>query len=184
MFQPPLQLERSFFTKLQVEADPRHRAEASKADLRAEPIIGALDDERRRWQVELDIAVGPEVDALPPPYRLHLHLIGIFTFFQKGRTEEEEAGILRVTGVSILYSQARELLLMLTSRGAWGPFQLPTVSFVDTELQRHGPEETQALREPAATYRAGARRKVSRPAEGAREAAGARRRVRTRADKA
>lgn len=158
MQQAPLQLERSFFTSLEVEADPQHKLGESRVNLTADPMIGVLDDDPGRWQIDLDIKVRPEPGATPPPYRIHLHVIGAFAFPGRDRTEEEKAGILAATGVSILYSQAREFLLMLTSRGPWGPFQLPTVSFVDTRLQHQESEETPVVREPAATYKVGARR--------------------------
>ena len=157
MFQPPLQLERSFFTKLQVEADPRHKAGESRVSMKAEPALSVLDDTASRWQIDLDIAVGPEAGAPPPPYRIHLHLIGLFTFHDESRKEEEKARILAVTGVSILYSQAREMLLMLTSRGPWGPFQLRTVSFVDARPQPQEVDGVPAVREPAGEYQAAPR---------------------------
>lgn len=152
MQQAPLQLERSFFTSIEVEADPQHKPGESRVNLTADPRIGVLDDDAGRWQVDLDIKVRPEPGATPPPYRIHLHAIGAFDFPGKDRSEEEKAGILAVTGVSILYSQAREFLLMLTSRGPWGPFQLPTVSFVDARSEAQEADASLAVREPAAGY--------------------------------
>ncbi len=51
----------------------------------------------------------------------------------EGLAKEEAVKLAGITGSSILYSAAREHLLMVTGRMMWGPFQLPTIRFPSPE---------------------------------------------------
>jgi len=126
-----LQLERSFFTAVDVAAIPDHKPGQAQVTVNTEQTLGVLTPDASRWQLALDIQVGSPQGGAALPYRIHLHTIGVFAFPEAGVEEAEKARVLAVTGASILYSQAREFALILTSRGPWGPFQLPTVSFLD-----------------------------------------------------
>lgn len=161
MLQTPLQLERSFIPIVEVLADPEHKRGEAQVNLKVEQGMSALDQEASRWQVDLDISVGAEPGSGAPPYRVHLHVVGVFSFAAPEIAEQERARIVGVTGASILYSQARELLLMMTSRGPWGAFQLPTVSFVDSSLAAHRTEAALAVRDPGPE--SGAERPPAKP---------------------
>jgi len=149
MFTPSLQLERSFFTQVEIEADPKHVLGQGQVEVTTTQALGPAAEKGSLWVVELDLSVAGKERSSAPPYRIHLHSVGTFSFPRTAMADVEKAHLLAVTGVSILYSQAREYILMLTARGPWGPFQLPTVSFIDNEPDR---EERSALgvREPAA----------------------------------
>ncbi|MDR9770472.1 hypothetical protein [Acetomicrobium sp.] len=45
-----------------------------------------------------------------------------------------------VTGASILYSSAREMLAYISSRGPWGTCKLPTISFIPEIREPRGPD--------------------------------------------
>lgn len=140
MLTTSLQLERSFFTAIQVEADRKHMLGQGEVEVRTSQTFGQATQDGSRWAVELDLTVAGKPNSTPPPYHIHLHSVGNFTFAKTDLGQADKARLLAVTGVSILYSQAREYLLVLTARGPWGPFQLPTVSFVDARPA----QETQA----------------------------------------
>ena len=48
-----------------------------------------------------------------------------------------------MNGSSILYSSAREYLLLITSRAPWGQLKLPTMSFADLTVQAARVEQGQ-----------------------------------------
>ena len=47
--------------------------------------------------------------------------------------KEKVMDLLKITGASILYSAAREFLLITTSRLPWKPVMLPTISFAQVK---------------------------------------------------
>ena len=161
MLKPMLQLERSFFTEVDIAAIPEHKPGKAQVAVRAEQTLGVLTPDASRWQLDLSIEVISPQGAAALPYRIHLHSIGIFTFPDPATAEAEKARVLAVTGASILYSQAREFALILTSRGPWGPFQLPTVSFLDTVPTKSGPPAS-SVSEPAPAAHS-ARRTAAKP---------------------
>jgi preprotein translocase subunit SecB len=168
MLAPQLQLERSFFTHVEVVADQRHQLGQREVEVTTSQTLGPASEDGARWIVELGISVAGKENSPAPPYRINLHSVGTFTFANAGMPDVEKACLLRVTGVSILYSQAREYLLMLTARGPWGPLQLPTVSFIDN-VPSNEAQPPQQVREPATDYKM---RKQLRTTAKPREASG------------
>ncbi len=152
MLTPQLQLERSFFTQVEIAADPQHQPGRTELEVKTTRTMGPACQDGSRWLVELGISVAGKENLPKPPYRINLHSVGTFTFANAGLQDAEKARLLAVTGVSILYSQAREYLLMLTARGPWGPLQLPTVSFIDSEPSAEA-QLPQQVREPGADYK-------------------------------
>lgn len=138
MLTPSLQLERSFFADVQIKANPKHVLGQGEVEVKATQTLGRATQDGLRWVVELDLTVAGKENATSPPYNIHLHSVGIFQFAGPDLSDAQKAHLLAVTGASILYSQAREYLLMLTARGPWGSFQLPTVSFADSSPRLHG----------------------------------------------
>lgn len=146
----PLVVERHFFTKVVVEANPDHRPERGKGqEVRIQTRVqgGHRTDDPRRWRLILTVGTeASEEEKLP--YRFNLECVGFFTVSPE--VEEKKIPFLvHANGAAILYSSAREFLLMITSRGPWGGFYLPTTNF----LQPPQPEREEALvpeREPKA----------------------------------
>jgi preprotein translocase subunit SecB len=157
MPQPPLQLERSFITNLEVNADPEHKPGMTELEVQATRSFGPVAPDGSHWHAELDLRVGGK-PGTHPPYSIRLHSVGLFSFGGAKLTDAEKAQLLAITGVSILYSQARECILMLTGRGPWGPYQLPTVSFVEDEPSAEAAAHP-AVRETGSEYQAGQNRK-------------------------
>ena len=159
--QPSLQLEESFFDLVSVETVPRHMPDPGGRP--AEPAVEvavtlAIIDERPGvWKATLEIAGKHENDdAEPPPYRFRLRTVGFFRYAGEQMPEAEVARVVGANGCSILYSSAREYLLLITSRAPWGQLTLPTMSFADLAVQatdaRSG-RRTQAPSTGAGTHR-------------------------------
>ena len=72
----------------------------------------------------------PADEKRPLAYEIAITVSGVFRVV----AEMEPAAARRlafVNGMSILYSSARETVLLLTGRFPAGPFVLPTLSFID-----------------------------------------------------
>ena len=95
--------------------------------------LATVDANPGLWRVALDIR-HKETDGETPRYRFRLRSVGFFRYMAEERPEPEIARLIAVNGASILYSSAREYLLLLTSRAPWGQLSLPTMSFSDVTL--------------------------------------------------
>ncbi len=138
--QPSLQLEESFFDIVSVETVPQHTPD--RGGRPAEPAVEvavtlAIIDERPGvWKATLEIAGKDEnEDAGPPAYRFRLRTVGFFRYAGEDMPEAEVARIVGANGCSILYSSAREYLLMITARAPWGQMALPTMSFAGLSVE-------------------------------------------------
>jgi preprotein translocase subunit SecB len=137
MAQPPLQLEESYIDLVSVEAVPAYvpdpEARPHRHGVQMQFGLATVDDSPGVWRVSLDIT-HKDIDAAPLRYRFRLRIVGFFRWSAEQRPEPEVAKLVAVNGASILYSAAREYLLIVTSRAPWGQLTLPTVSFADVEV--------------------------------------------------
>jgi len=127
----PLLLETHFFTKVLVEANTDYQPQ--EHDLEIEDIETILElaqhrEEPRRWQVQLTIRT-MAAEASKLPYTLELQAVGFFMVAPEIEAERQPK-LVQANGAAILYSSAREFLLMVTGRGPWPPFYLPTTNFL------------------------------------------------------
>lgn len=134
---PPLQLEESFFDTVSLEVAPEYvpdsegRQRQHGVEIRLN--LATLDDDPEVWRVTLDLT-DKDVGGETPRYHFRLRTIGFFRWAADERPAEDVAQAVAVNGASILYSSAREYLLMLTSRTPWGQITLPTMSFEDVRV--------------------------------------------------
>ena len=143
MAQPPVQLEESYYDVVSLEASPDY-----VPDPRARPVgpperealvkldLATVDADPGVWRVSLDLR-HREAEDETPRYRFRLRVVGFFRWGGGETPNAEVAQLVAVNGASILYSSAREFLLLLTSRMPWGQLSLPTLSFADVELSEH-----------------------------------------------
>lgn len=134
MLMPPLQLRRSFYERIEVEADLSHKPGEGSASVETEISLQS-DKSGKTWFLALTIRALPAAEESPSPYRIHLRCVGIFEMAEPQKTPEA-ARLAGVTGASILYSAAREYLELVTSRSAWGAFRLPTRTFADLSFEK------------------------------------------------
>lgn len=132
MNQPPLLLERYFFTKISVLANPDFapdttgRKPPTMIDIKTQSQVG---EDPRRWMIGLGIDTVPDAIQQGAPYQVSLQVVGFF-LVTADVPEDKVRAIAEVNGGSILYSAAREYLLSVTGRGPWAPVSLPTTSFI------------------------------------------------------
>ena len=137
MAQPPLQLEESYFDVVSLEADPKYlpdtEARPRRHGVEMKLGLATLDDSPGVWRVSLDIR-HKDFDEEAPRYHFRLRIIGFFRWCSAEQLEDAVAHIVAVSGASILYSAAREYLLLITSRAPWRQLSLPTMSFADVTV--------------------------------------------------
>ena len=152
MIPAPLRLERYFFDHIQLTTRRDFKPGAATSDLEVSSNleIGQVPEPVGHWRVVLTLGAHAKEGVPPPPYEFQLRALGFFSVVQPGPQEEETARMVGINGASILYSAARELLLLLTGRGPWGLMSIPTVSFMDLQVQKQAPTQPTPS-EPAAS---------------------------------
>lgn len=124
-----LQLERSFFTKIELDADLTATEAPQKFASRISS--GAAEDDPLRFQVTLAVSFGPEDrERGKSSYRGELEAVGMFKIAEQV-PEDQRARTVVVSGCTLLFGMIREHLALLTARGPWPMFVLPTVTFQD-----------------------------------------------------
>ena len=130
----PLQLEESFFDTVRLEVVPEYVPDSEgrpqQHGVEIHLNLATLDDNPGMWRVTLDLT-DKDVEGATPRYHFRLRIIGFFRWVDGERPEQDVAQVVAVNGASILYSSAREYLLLLSSRTPWGQINLPTMSFTD-----------------------------------------------------
>ncbi len=102
-------------------------------EVNVEVRIGQNPEDAKRWMIDLSIKVDPK-DADVQSYSIKLGAIGFFLVGEEmtlnpGQVEK----LVAVNGASILYSSAREYLLLISGRGPFPPVYLPTFNFQGLE---------------------------------------------------
>lgn len=132
-----LRLERIAITRLLVEAfeehDPGAGADAFDLKVDLSELARSVEDDRR-WKAGLSVRLRPKKDKGLPPYKVEVEVDGFFATGPEPGAEADLARLVGINGASILYSVVREQVFSITARGAWGPLQLPTVSFADVKV--------------------------------------------------
>ncbi len=138
--QPPLQLESSFFQRLEINAEKSPAPEGSGGEYRFGFTADLSVNNQDPLQYRVDIGVnGAAVDDGWAPYRFQVDIFGIFRLPEE---REDKEKLLLLTGAAMLYGAAREMLTIVTGRLPWGAFVLPTVSpdiFLQVARQRSKP---------------------------------------------
>lgn len=127
----PLLLEGHCFTKVSVEADPCFQPVAGQQPpVRFDMNVKLLqhNDDPRKWQAVLTIKAVSQEDK-PIPYKVDLECVGFFAV-DPGVEAAKMPWLVQTNGATILYSSAREFLLLVTGRGPWPPLYLPTTNFL------------------------------------------------------
>lgn len=139
-FMGPLQLDQYVFSKLRVETNLGHKPEsiAPTVNVQIQAGVGPVEGVENKYQVTLEIGSLRAPDGTGTlPYDVAFQVVGQFSVLDPSFPDKEK--LLRINGTSILYSAAREMILIMTSRGPWGPYQLPTVNFQTLSKQAATP---------------------------------------------
>lgn len=147
MILSPLHLKNYFVTNLSVQANPV--TEGSQMVLQGgvntvTTVETAQHAENKRdWKVAIQIRCSPENKNLCA-YLISAELVGFFEV-DKGLPEEVIGDVVAANAPAILYSAARELILLVTGRGPFPPFSLPSATFIDeTPTSKRRLTETKA----------------------------------------
>jgi preprotein translocase subunit SecB len=130
--EPPLRLDRLYYTDFSIKANKASPGEQSNFGLTTTPGLLRSNDDPDSWVVTLRLKID-QGDKGAVPYDIEFEIWGEFTVTKPRESEAETARMVAVNGLSILYSAAREAVFLFTSRGPWGGFHLPTVSFADMQ---------------------------------------------------
>ena len=128
-----LKIKNYFVTSLSVKANPAE--EGAKTPLEdgvntVTKVEAAQHAENKRnWKVALKIDCAP-VDNKVCAYLISVELVGFFEV-DKELADEKMGDIVAANAPAILYSAARELILLVTGRGPFPPFPLPSATFID-----------------------------------------------------
>jgi preprotein translocase subunit SecB len=125
---PPLSLELSYPTLIHVVSEPEGSCDAGY-DVEYDLRVGQNTTQERRWRVELRVTFGAK-GVKRPAYKGEATYVGIFTVADD-YPKEKMYRLIGVDAPSILYSSIRELVALLTGRGATKTVLLPTVSFIE-----------------------------------------------------
>ena len=137
MTNTPLQLEDYFFNKILIQSNPEFSkeeelegGEGSEGGFRAKVNLETLQNNQDETKFQLNLKIGgfEGVNGQQPPYDIELEVVGLFTV-SASYPEEKVLKLVQINGASILYSAAREFVLMITGRGQWGSFTIPTTNF-------------------------------------------------------
>jgi len=123
----PLQLELHEFHEIHLSANQTDSPDG-EFDIGIQRKLKLLDDDSRRFHLILSIQLSSPEPENPCPYDAKLVISGCFIVAEGYKDNPEE--LVDVTGASILYGAAREMLANLTSRGPHGLISLPSVSFM------------------------------------------------------
>ena len=136
----PLEILQHEFTEIAVRSTlPRDEGSFGAGTLEVEREQTRQSDDKNIWKLVLRVAFHEsEADETPPPYEGHLVIQGLFRVHEKYTHDADR--LIHITGASILYGAAREMLANLTARSANGMISLPSVSFMDASAN-----STQAL---------------------------------------
>ncbi len=126
----PLQLERHFFTKVQVVAHPDGDA-CPQGELFAEVDVARDADDPKRYQLTLRFKLLPSPD-MKPRYTAEIHVVGLVRVAESW-PEDKIPQLVEANGAALLYSAAREMLCNLTARGPWPMICLHSANIVESK---------------------------------------------------
>jgi len=86
-------------------------------------------DNKRDWKVVLQLTCEP-VEKNAGAYVATIELIGFFEV-DNDLPEGRIGDVVAANAPAILYSAARELILLITGRGPFSPLSLPSATFID-----------------------------------------------------
>ena len=123
----PLQLERYFFSRIQLDAHADAGAQPGY-DLECSVEVGRANDNPRRFQVKLKIGLHPP-GKTAAQYTGEFEIVG---FFQVAKTwpDDQVSRLVEANGPAVLFGALREMIANLTARGPWPQITLHSVTFV------------------------------------------------------
>lgn len=150
MKRSPLLLKNYFVTELAIKANPVAEGEPllseGEATTQTKVETAQRADDKRQWRVALKINSTP-AEKNSCSYTATVDLLGFFEV-DKSFPEEKIGDIVSSNAPALLYSAARELILLVTGRGPFPPLSLPCSTFIDeTPSAKKRAEESKKAQE-------------------------------------
>lgn len=122
-----LLLERHFFSRIELRPNAGAKPEGIYR-VNCNLTIGQASDHARRFQNTLLITLDQDpASTCPAFYSGVIEIVGLFRVADA--YAEDPARLVHVSGSSLLYGAARELVCNLSARGPWPMMTLPTMNF-------------------------------------------------------
>ncbi len=142
---------------MHIDAEPD--ADHSSGVLKIDRDVFQPDDDETLKGVILKLEFSASEDGAPPPYTGQIALRGLYRVHSSYKHDPKR--LVRVTGASMLFGVAREMLSAITARSPNGLMTLPSVSFYEPPPQKKPPAGKSKKKQPA---RKSAKKKtVARP---------------------
>jgi preprotein translocase subunit SecB len=129
----PLKVKNYFVTGLSVKATPVMEGTqvplAGDVNVTTKVEAAQRADNKRDWKVALQLNCEP-ADKNAGAYVVAMELIGFFEVDSE-LSEDRIGDVVAANAPAILYSAARELILLITGRGPFPPLSLPSATFID-----------------------------------------------------
>lgn len=137
---PLFRLERYFYTRTFCVASPGYKkGEKQEGKIEVRANLMNHQEDPSRWKVSLVIGLSDKIDRSKISYDFSLSLEGFFVCPGMKEASDENrkkfAPLIYVQGSSLLYCMATEYLRNITAAGPYGPYLLPSYSFVPTDLK-------------------------------------------------
>jgi len=128
-----LQLERYFFSKVSIEASKQFKG-LSRMGIETRREVARNSKEQNHYLLSLAVILTSPPNA-PAPYCGEVQVLGFF-HVQPEVSPDKQEELVSVTGASILYGVAREMITNVTARGPWPAVMLPCVNFNEPDATR------------------------------------------------
>ncbi len=130
----PLQLSAFWIGRVHIEpAAPESFVPNAQITIDTTPVYRRSADDPRQWLVDLRVGFRPAGDR-KIAYEGFVEMTGAFVVIGEF-PEEKQIQVVAINAPSILYSSIREFVAMLTAHGQHGKLILPSVSFIDQQVQ-------------------------------------------------
>ena len=132
MDRAPLQLKHYFITELHITACQNYNFNKDKKydikNFHSEVKYFKKKNYPEMRQVQLKLQYKP-LEKENMPYEFSINIVGFFEIVSE-LPESKLKILVSFNAPAMLYSAAREIIANVSGRGPWGPFLLPTVSFL------------------------------------------------------
>ena len=136
MIESPLTIISHYPGKIRIVPAEASSNISKSCTLRTKFDIATHATDQRKFQITLEVSFGKvPKGATPEAFRGEVEMIGYFQI-HPNYSEDKIDALISITGTSILYGAARELICTLTSRHPAGTLSIPSVSFMDTPAKK------------------------------------------------
>ncbi len=125
----PIQILSQDFTEVSVQSQNDSEDGANILDVNTSLL--PVDGQDRVWNLLLSVNVDSDPEGKRPPYLAQVKVSGVYKVHESYSGDPKR--LVSITGASILYGAAREMLCNITSRCGNGMLTLPSVSFLEKE---------------------------------------------------